>query len=536
MDNEAPVELNAESLNSDRRFALLVHSIKDYAVFLLDANGYVTSWNQGAENIKGYTADEIFGQHFSRFYTEDDRAAGRPQHALRAAAENGNFETEGWRVRKDGSLFWAHVVIDPVLDHQGKLIGFAKVVRDMSEKRRVQQALYESEQRFRLLVQGVHDYAIYMLDPAGYVTNWNSGAALIKGYTEEEIVGRHFSCFYTPEDQASGEPQRGLEAALKHNTFQTETWRVRKDGSRFWASVVIDPIYDEEGKLLGFAKVTRDVTERKLAQEKIDRQREALSQSQKLEALGRLTGSVAHDFNNLLAIIRTAAELLQTSKTLTPEKQSRYVGMIADTATRAARLTDQLLTFARRQPMRPKVFRPGSRIEGLQQIIETTLGSRIALEVKFPADLAAVEADANQFETAILNMVINARDATPDGGAISISGHNATLDWLCNDATVRKRDFVAIVISDTGSGIEPSVLQNIFEPFFTTKGVHKGTGLGLSQVYGFAKQSGGDVVVDSTPGKGSNFTLYLPCVATDKQASDWDGILSPAAQRSFQQE
>lgn len=406
--------------------------------------------------------------------------------------------------------------------------------RDVSERVAAQQELFESEPRFRLLVQSVHDYAIYMLDPDGYVTNWNSGAALIKGYDQDEIVGRHFSCFYTPEDQARGEPQRSLDIALKNNTFQNEAWRVRKDGTRFWASVVIDPVFDDKHNVLGFAKVTRDITQQKHAQEQTIQQREALHQSQKLEAVGRLTGSVAHDFNNFLAIIRTAAELLNSSATLTPEKRARYTSMILDTTNRASRLIDQLLSFSRRQPLQRQVFCIEARIREFKPIIDTTLGARQTLRMSFPDDLAPVETDAGQFENTVLNMIINARDATPDDGVITISGHHATLDWTCPDGRIEKRDFTALSIADTGPGIDPAVLPNIFEPFFTTKAIDKGTGLGLSQVYGFAKQSGGDIVVESEPGKGACFTLYLPCASHD--APDWDGVLSPLAQRMFEQD
>jgi PAS domain S-box-containing protein len=237
---------------------LLLRGVVDYAIYMLDPNGLIMSWNPGAERIKGYTADEIIGQHFSRFYTTEDRAAGVPAKVLKIAAETGRFTAEAWRCRKDGSQFWAMVVIDTLYD-DGKLIGFAKITRDMTEQRATQAAALESERRFRLLVQGVTDYAIYMLSPDGRVTNWNAGAERIKGYRWEEIVGEHFSRFYTPEDIALGAPAKTLNAALRDGRFEAEGWRCRKNGSRFWASVVIDAIYDD-GKLVGFAKITRDLT------------------------------------------------------------------------------------------------------------------------------------------------------------------------------------------------------------------------------------------------------------------------------------
>lgn len=505
--------LTADALISSGRFELLVHAIKDYAIYLLDLEGHVISWNTGAERFKGYTAEEIIGRHFSCLYTEEDRAAGMPARALAIAAEQGKYEVEGLRVRKDGSRFWASIVIDPVLDASGKLIGYAKVTRDLTDKKAAEQALFESEQRFRLLVQGVRDYAIYMLDPDGCVTDWNSGAVLIKGYASNEIIGRHFSCFYTQEDRERGEPERGLASALQHNTFQNEGWRIRKDGTRFWASIVIDPIYSETGKLIGFAKVTRDITERKRAQDELDRQRDILSHAQKLEAIGRITGGVAHDFNNLLTIIRSAAELLGMAS-LPAEKRSRYVGIIVETAERAALLTQQLLAFAREQPLHPEVFDIVARIQGLMHVIEMTVGANVNVNVELPADLWSVHADASQFETAVLNLVINARDAMPSGGTLQIGARNATcLPPLRGHADVVDTlgDFIALTISDTGCGIDPSLMEQIFEPFFTTKELNKGTGLGLSQVYGFAKQSGGEVIVESQVDSGTTFTLYLPC-------------------------
>src|SRR5271166_5694754 len=237
-------------------YELLIQAVVDYGIYMLDPDGRVVSWNPGAERIKGYTAEEIIGEHFSRFYTEEDRAAGVPARALKIAAEMGRFTAEAWRVRKDGSRFWAMVVIDPILQGS-KLIGFAKITRDMTEQRNAQLATLESERRFRLLVQSVTDYAIFMLDPEGRVINWNAGAERIKGYAASEIIGQHFSRFYTPEDLDAGVPSRALDTARQTGRFETEGWRLRKDGTRFWASVVIDAVH-EQGKLVGFAKVTRD--------------------------------------------------------------------------------------------------------------------------------------------------------------------------------------------------------------------------------------------------------------------------------------
>jgi len=492
------------------RFQLLIDSVRDYAIYLLDAEGNVATWNTGAQRFKGYTADEVIGRHFSIFYTEEDRAVSLPARALATAAAEGRFESEGWRVRKDGARFWAHVVIDPVLGEGGDLIGYAKITRDVSERRAADAALRASEQRFRLLVQGVRDYAIYMLDPEGNVTNWNAGAEAIKGYTADEIVGRNFSLFYTPEDRTAGKPQQALQTALREGKFEGEAQRMRKNGERFWASVVIDPIHDGSGQLLGFAKVTRDITEKRLADEAIRKSREALIQAQKMEAIGRLTGGVAHDFNNLLTVIRASSDLLLQRPDLPDQKRTQYIQAIADTADRAATLTSQLLAFSRRQSLQPEVFDVNARLRGLQQIIATTMGSPVSVRLSLPEGPQMIAADPSQFETAILNMLINARDAMPRGGEIWVRTAPADCVPAVRGHTSARGDFVAVSIVDTGTGMSAETRGQIFEPFFTTKAVDKGTGLGLSQVYGFAKQSGGEIDVVSELGVGTTFTLYLP--------------------------
>src|ERR1700682_4067597 len=296
---------------SDGRYRLLVEAVTDYAIYMLDPTGIVTSWNPGAQRFKGYAASEIIGQHFSRFYTEEDQKRGVPALALETAVRAGKFESEGWRIRKDGSRFWAYVVIDPIRKATGEIIGFAKITRDLTERKAAEEALKQSQEQFRLLVHGVSDYAIYMLDTEGIVTNWNLGARRIKGYLSGEIIGNHFSKFYTVEDREAGEPQKVLETAEREGRVEKEGWRVRKDGSRFWAHVIIDAIRDDQGKLVGYAKITRDITERKKAQDQLEAAREALLQSQKMEAIGQLTGGVAHDFNNLLTVVLGSLELLR---------------------------------------------------------------------------------------------------------------------------------------------------------------------------------------------------------------------------------
>ena len=255
------------SLSEEGRYRLLVEAVTDYAIYLLDPSGIITTWNPGAQRIKGYTAHEIIGQHFSRFYTEEDRKLGLPARALQTAEREGKFEAEGWRVRKDGSRFWAYIIIDPIRAPSGEIIGFAKITRDLTERKVAEQVLHQSEEQFRLLVQGVSDYAIYLLDPEGRVTNWNLGAQRIKGYLPNEIIGQHFSRFYTDEDRAAEVPREALETVRRTGRFEREGWRVRKDGSRFWAHVIIDAIRGDDGEIIGYAKITRDITERKEAQE-----------------------------------------------------------------------------------------------------------------------------------------------------------------------------------------------------------------------------------------------------------------------------
>lgn len=497
------------AMENERRIQLLLDAVKDHAIYLLDADGFVASWNAGAQRFKGYRADEIIGEHFSRFYTPEDRATGLPMRALQTAASAGKFEAEGWRIRKDGQRFWANVVIDPVRDETGALIGYAKVTRDISEKREAERALFRSEQQFRLLVQGVRDYAIYMLDPDGNVSSWNTGAQAIKGYDADEIIGHHFSRFYTAADLEAGEPAKALRTALLQGTFEKEARRVRKDRTTFWAHVVIVPIYDDAGALTGFAKITRDVTERRRAQEELETAREALAHSQKMEAIGRLTGGVAHDFNNLLTIIRSSADLLQLGNQ-TEAKRQRYISAIAETADRAAQLTGQLLAFARRQPLEPEVFSVGERVRGMKRLISTTVGSPVSVKIEIDADIGSVAADPNQFESALLNMAINARDAMPNGGELRISARNVRQVPSVRRHAAIEGDFVAVDIADSGTGMDAETQSRIFEPFFTTKEVGKGTGLGLSQAYGFAKQSGGEISVHSRFGEGSTFTIYLP--------------------------
>jgi PAS domain S-box-containing protein len=496
----------------DDRYRMLVEAITDYAIYLLDPDGRVINWNAGAQRFKGYSANEIIGQNFSRFYREQDRAEGLPQRALQIAATQGNFEAEGWRVRKDGSTFWAHVVIDPVRDANGELVGFAKITRDLSERREAQETLKRSEEQFRLLVQSVTDYAIFMLDPEGNVTSWNAGAHRIKGYAPAEIIGEHFSRFYTDADRANDEPRIALETARRAGRFSKEGWRVRKDGTRFWASVVIDPIRDDRGDLIGFAKITRDLTEREQTQRELEQAREALFQSQKMDAIGQLTGGIAHDFNNLLMATLSSLELLRKRMPDDPQT-SRLLDNAMEAARRGASLTQRMLAFARRQDLKPTHVDIPALVEGMADLIKHALGPSITVDVRFPARLHPVIVDVNQLEMALLNLVVNARDAMPDGGSITVTAKEHVVGEGAIGA-LRPGQYVSLRVIDSGTGMDAETLARAMEPFFTTKGVGKGTGLGLSMIHGMAEQSGGCLAIESEPGKGTTANLWLPIAGT----------------------
>ncbi|WP_082539672.1 MULTISPECIES: PAS domain-containing sensor histidine kinase [unclassified Caulobacter] len=506
-DMTAEREAQQALIESERRFRYLVEGVVDYAIYMLDPSGVIINWNRGAERIKGYQADDIVGRHFGLFYTPEDRQRGGPARALKAAEEHGRFEGEGWRLRKDGSRFWASVVIDAIFDDEGRHLGYAKITRDISERKAAEEALAQSERQFRLLVDGVVDYALYMLDPNGIITNWNAGAERIKGYTADEIVGQHVSRFYTPADRAAGRPLHGLHQAATTGRFESEGWRVRKDGSRFWANVVIDAIRDEDGALVGFAKITRDITEKREAEAELQKTREHMAKSQKMEALGQLTGGVAHDFNNLLMVVGGQAQLLR-AKLRDDERALRALDAIEISAQRGQDLTRHLLSFARRQRLQTTIAPFSERLAGVRELVSTSLPPNVQLLVDASSDLWPVEVDQGELDLALLNLAVNARDAMPGGGVLSISAENVVLTPTDDLGPVG--EYVAVHIVDTGGGIPPDILERVFEPFFTTKEVGRGTGLGLSQVYGFAQQAGGDVKIDSRLGEGTRFSIYLP--------------------------
>ena len=503
---------------SGNRFELLVQSVTDYAIYMLSTNGTIVSWNAGARRFKGYEADEIVGQHFSRFYTPEDQAAGIPALALETAERDGRFEAEGWRVRKDGGRFWASVVIDPIRDPGGTLIGFAKVTRDLTERRAAEEALKASEERFRLLVESVTDYAIYMLDAVGTITSWNAGAARFKGYTADEILGQNFSRFYSEEDRMAGIPSRALETASREGRFEAEGWRIRKDGSRFWANVVIDAIRSPMGELIGFAKITRDLTERRETQLALEEAREAIFQSQKMDAIGKLTGGVAHDFNNLLAVIVGSLDLAR-QRLETGGDISRYIDNAMTAADRGATLTQRMLAFARRQELKLGSVDCIALVRNMAGLLKSTLGSTVTIETRFPLSLSSAHADPAQLELALLNLAVNARDAMPGGGRIIVEGAEAHL-LAEQRPDLPTGHYVRLSVIDEGEGMDEDTLARAREPFFTTKGIGKGTGLGLSMVHGFAEQCGGSLIISSERGSGTTVSLWLPVAKEDANATD----------------
>jgi len=359
--------------------------------------------------------------------------------------------------------------------------------------------------RYEQLVQSVVDYAIYMLNPSGHVVSWNAGAQRIKGYRADEVIGQHFSLFFTPQDCADGRPERLLRQALEQGVAQDEGWRVRKDGTQFWALAALDVIRDDQGQIIGLAKVTRDITDRRESAMQLDAVRAQLFQAQKLEALGQLTGGLAHDFNNMLTIIISSARLALASQD--PARIQRMLQHILVAGQRGTELTQQLLSFARHRQLDVACVAPQDLVAATRGLLEHALPSSIELRVQLQADLPLIEVDPGQLQMVLLNLLFNARDAIAGSGRIGLT---VELVELAGEVEGLHGSFVCFVVEDDGEGIAPEVLPRIFEPFFTTKAFGKGTGLGLSQVYGFARQSGGAIHVDSDPGHGTFMQLYLP--------------------------
>jgi PAS domain S-box-containing protein len=489
-------------------YGLLVESVRDYAIFALDPSGHILSWNTGAELLKGYKPSEIIGRHFSTFYPPEDIAAGKPARELVDAVRDGRVEDEGWRVRKDGSRFWANVVITALRDDTGALVGFAKVTRDLTDRRRAEQELRESEERFRLLVHGVKDYAIFMLDPSGCVVSWNEGARRIKGYTAEEIIGRHFSTFYPAEDVAAGKPPRELEIATRTGKYEEEGWRVRKDGTFFWANVVITALRGASGSLIGFAKVTRDLTERRAAQERAiaDARRIAAAEASSHTKSEFLT-AMSHELRTPINATMGYAELIELEIGGNVSEQHRdYLARIRGSQEHLLQIINDLLNYSRieaGQVHYDLTAVPVHEVVGAVFPMVEPQATKKGLTLNHgpcPNDAIGI-VDRGKAEQVVLNLLSNAVKFTPAGGRVAVN---------CGALA----DRVVVAVSDTGPGIPLDQQASIFEPFVQlgrslTSG-HEGTGLGLAISRDLARAMGGDVTVESASGQGATFTFSLP--------------------------
>jgi len=486
-------------------YSSLVQAIEDYAIYLLDATGHIVSWNVGAQKLKGYTAQEIIGQHFSRFYTDEAVARGWPTYELQQASLTGRFEDEGWRVRKDGTMFWSNVVITAIRNEAGVLTGFAKITRDLSAQREYLEALRQSEERFRLLVDCVKDYAIFMLDPQGYVVSWNAGAARIKGYTREEIIGRHFSLFYLPEEAAAGKPARELAIARQIGHVEDEGWRVRKDGSTFWANVNITAVHDESNRLRGFAKVTRDLTER--------RQREELERSG--ERMREFLATLAHELRNPLAPVRNAVGVMQLETGLSPAMvHSR--DLIDRQVSHLTRLVDDLLDVGR--IMSDKVELRVGRVDLGEVVARAIEAARPFTDAQqqiivphVPDEPVFVRGDMTRLVQVLQNLLHNASKFSPAGSRIDVTGR---IDYR----------MAVLEVRDSGCGIPVQSLDKIFQLFAQEKTTQNsgegGLGIGLTLCKSLVEMHGGSIFASSEGlGCGSTFTLSLPLIGASSEAA-----------------
>jgi PAS domain S-box-containing protein len=487
---------------------LLVHTVRDYAIFALDPGGHILTWNEGARRLKGYTAGEIVGKHFSTFYPRADVEAGKPRWELEVAVREGKYEEEGWRVRKDGSLFWANVLITTLRDDNGNVVGFAKVTRDLTERRAAEEELRVSEERFRLLVTSVKDYGIFMLDPDGRVASWNTGAENVQGYTADEIVGRHFSTFYPPEDVAAGKPQRELEIAAREGRYEEEGWRVRKDGTRFWANVIVTPLRNAQGRLIGFAKINRDLTERRASQERaIDDARRIAEVESANRTKAEFLAAMSHELRTPLNAIGGYAELMEVGVGgPVIERQQQYLTRIRNSQQHLLGIITDLLNYSRIEAGHLTYeIAPTSVHKMVESVIPLVEPQAIAKEItlrhgRCDKDVVAL-ADRAKAEQIILNLLGNAVKFTPPGGLITIA---------CGTEDQR----VVVAVKDTGPGIPLEKQGAIFEPFVqlgrNLTSPHEGTGLGLPISRDMARAMKGDVTVQSDGRTGSTFTFWLP--------------------------
>ena len=486
-------------LRSERVFRRLVDSVEDYAIFLLTPEGYVASWNPGAERIKGYKADEIIGQHFSKFYTAEDLAAGKPAHELQVAGQVGAYEDEGWRLKNDGSRFWANVVITRILDDDGRLAGFGKITRDLTERK-------YAENQYRRLIEGVTDYAIYSLDYSGHVTSWNSGAQRLKGYKADEIIGQHFSKFYTPEDAANGLPARVLEIASREGHFEGEGWRVRKNGERFWSSVVVTPIRDEGGELIGFSKITRDVSDRKAMLDQIQRHSQELEarvkeREQTNAELEAFSYSVSHDLRAPLRAIEGFSDIImeEYAGKLPPEVKEHLQQIVA-AAARMNRLVQDLLNYSRLSRIELQAVPVNVRAAVMDACNQLDPELRSKVTVLADSNLK-VRAQGAVLRQVLFNLLSNGLKFTKPGSPPKVEVKALEQDG-----------FVQVQVKDEGIGIAPQHRERIFRVFERLHNAEEypGTGIGLAIVKRGITGMGGTVGLKSELGKGSTFEIHLP--------------------------
>jgi len=504
--------------DSEERFRLLVESVRDYAIFMLDPKGNVLTWNPGAERFKGYRSDEIIGSHFSRFYPPEAIAKGVPEDDLRRAAADGSMEDEGWRVRKDGSMFWANVVITAMRNDRGELIGYAKLTRDQTQRRNHEEALRLSEERFRLLVEGVSDYAIFMLDVNGRVASWNVGAQRIKGYTADDIIGQHFSVFYPRQVVESGWPEHELREAAKTGRFVDTGWRVRKDGSTFWANVTITAMRDETGKLLGFAKLTRDLTERRRAEamevasqqreEILDAERTARMTAQRATKLkDEFLATLSHELRTPLSAILGWTQVLLKANAGSAVDQRRAIEVIDRNARAQVQLIDDLLDLSRIMTGKLRLdLRQIAILDVVRAAIDSAAPAAAAKDIRLISLLdpgrAVVNGDASRLQQVVWNLLTNAIKFTPRGGQVQV-------------LLQRVNSHIELSVSDTGIGIPASFLPQVFERFSQRDGsstrTHGGLGLGLAICKQLVELHGGTIRAASPgEGLGATFSVDLP--------------------------
>jgi PAS domain S-box-containing protein len=484
-------------LGTEQRLQLLIEAVTDYGIFMLDPEGRIVSWNSGAQKLKGWRRDEILGHHFSIFYPAEAVASGWPDEELRRAKVLGRFEDEGWRLRKDGSRFWANVVITALLDEGGELTGFAKITRDLTERRRHEEELRESEERFRLLVDSVRDYAIFMLDTEGVVQSWNAGAQAINQYEAGEIIGRHFRIFYTPEEQEARKPELELELARTHGRVEDEGWRVRKDGTLYWVNVVVSAITGPDGVLRGFAKVTRDMTDRRRLGE--------LERSSR--RMNEFLAMLAHELRNPLAPIRNAVTIMQLESLTSPVLRNCR-DVIDRQLTHVTRLVDDLLDVGRLTTGKIRLRKELLRLSDVVvRSVETARplmnARRHMLTVLQAAEPLYVNGDSTRLSQVLQNLLVNAAKYTPEGGHITLK-------------TEAVDGFVYVSVTDNGRGLTQDHLQSIFELFMQAEGgtsaaAESGLGIGLTLARSLTEMHGGSLEAKSPGlGQGSTFTVRLP--------------------------